>query len=528
MTKAAAPSLTAAQPTAIGGTGSIPTTAAHEFSMDGTAWSACTGETTDLAPGSYYVRVAASGTVLASDAQTVTISAFDPGREPTPAAVFTATGADTGTLTNVSAGMTYAVDGGAAVDITGTSVGLTGLAPCTITVVKPGNGTTTVDSDEQTIAVTKAAAPSLTAAQPTAIGGTGSIPTTAAHEFGTDGVNWTDCGGVLNGLAAGTYYVRVKAAGTALASDTQRIVITAFTPEPEPDPDPEPPAVYTVTAVNGMADRATAEAGETVTVTADHAPAGKSFRNWTGSEGVVFADAYAAETSFVMPAHDVTVTANFRSAGEPHFDRSAEPRYDEVDPSKGGSLDNFKRTGTYMPGMFSDVYEDAWYAENVRAAVEFSLMLGLDDGTFGVGEDLKVSEALALACRLHNICYGGSGVFDQTQDDRWYDVYFDYAGLYGFLPEGLDPEQPVTRAQFAALVSAALPDEALAPVNDVTEIPDMAPGDPGYAAVLRLYRAGILTGMNAQGDFCPDAPITREQIAAVVTRVADPSLRKTP
>lgn len=51
--------------------------------------------------------------------------------------------------------------------------------------------------------------------------------------------------------------------------------------------------------------------GETVTVTALK-PQGKKFTGWTAEEDdVVFADATAETTTFVMPAHDVNITANF-------------------------------------------------------------------------------------------------------------------------------------------------------------------------------------------------------------------------
>lgn len=207
--------------------------------------------------------------------------------------------------------------------------------------------------------------------------------------------------------------------------------------------------------------------------------------------------------------------------------RDAETRFDAVDPAKGGSMDNFKASETYADGRFTDVSPDDWFAENVRAAVNYGLLLGRGDGVFGVGEKLKVSEAMAIACRLHNVYYGGSGVFDQTKDSVWYQVYADYAACCGFAPKGLDPEQPITRGQFTVIVSAALPDEALAPINDVTALPDVASDDPACAAILRLYNADILTGVDDKGTFLPDALITREQIAAVVTRAADPGLRKT-
>ncbi len=50
---------------------------------------------------------------------------------------------------------------------------------------------------------------------------------------------------------------------------------------------------------------------------------------------------------------------------------------------------------------------------------------------------------------------------------------------------------------------------------------------PRLPAILRLYNAGILTGVDDEGTFVPDALISREQIAAVVTRAADVSLGET-
>ena len=205
----------------------------------------------------------------------------------------------------------------------------------------------------------------------------------------------------------------------------------------------------------------------------------------------------------------------------------AETRFDEVEPSKGGSMTHFKSEGRYAEAMFRDVDADAWYEESIRACVEFGLMLGRGDGSFGVGASLKVSEALAIAARLHNLYYGGSGVFDQTKDAVWYQVYEDYAVRYGFLQKGrYDMTAPITRRQFAAIISAALPDEALEPINEVWTLPDVPQSDMDFAALLRLYRAGILNGVDDRGSFLPDAEITREQVAAIISRVADPALRK--
>ena len=67
------------------------------------------------------------------------------------------------------------------------------------------------------------------------------------------------------------------------------------------------PTTYTATVENGTGDGDYAS-GATITVTADTIP-GKLFREWTTSDGVIFADSKNATTTFTMPDKDVTVTA---------------------------------------------------------------------------------------------------------------------------------------------------------------------------------------------------------------------------
>ena len=174
-----------------------------------------------------FTKIKVSGTPTAAANITLTAPTAKT-KEATPTAVFTANGIDSGKLTGIAAGMKYRINGGAWVDITATEANLTGLSACTITIMKSGNGTTTLDSDEQTITVTKAAKPALTPTLLTLTGGKGSIPTTAMHEFSTDGAAWTPCTGATENLDTGKYYVRVKANGTQLASETQEIDIFLY------------------------------------------------------------------------------------------------------------------------------------------------------------------------------------------------------------------------------------------------------------------------------------------------------------
>ena len=174
-----------------------------------------------------FTKIKVSGTPTAEANITLTAPTAKT-KEATPTAVFTANGTDSGKLTGIAAGMKYRIGGGAWVDITATEANLTGLSACTITIMKSGNGTTTLDSDEQTIAVTKAAKPALKPTLLTLAGGKGSIPTGTAHEFSTDGTAWTPCTGATENLDTGKYYVRVKANGTQLASETQEIDIFLY------------------------------------------------------------------------------------------------------------------------------------------------------------------------------------------------------------------------------------------------------------------------------------------------------------
>ena len=67
---------------------------------------------------------------------------------------------------------------------------------------------------------------------------------------------------------------------------------------------------YKIVVVNGKADKEKATAGETVTLTANAAPAGKVFDKWTG--GATFEDATSPTTTFVMPAKAVTPKALYK------------------------------------------------------------------------------------------------------------------------------------------------------------------------------------------------------------------------
>ena len=97
-------------------------------------------------------------------------------------------------------------------------------------------------------------------------------------------------------------------------------------PEPEPEPNPEPqpePTTYTVTVIGGTIDGKTsvsAKEKDTLTVVLDQndIPDGMTFDMWSISSSKLSGDInvdYRAEAmTFKMPAEDVTIRAQYRSA----------------------------------------------------------------------------------------------------------------------------------------------------------------------------------------------------------------------
>ena len=76
------------------------------------------------------------------------------------------------------------------------------------------------------------------------------------------------------------------------------------------------------------------------------------------------------------------------------------------------------------------------------------------------------------------------------------------------------------RGQEVEQITRSLPAEELTPINQVEMIPDTAD-----QAALTLYRAGILTGVDASGAFAGNRGLTRAELAVVLARIVDPSRR---
>lgn len=190
------------------------------------------------------------------------------------------------------------------------------------------------------------------------------------------------------------------------------------------------------------------------------------------------------------------------------------------------SFDNFAGQNTYVAGQFKDVPANAWYAESVKTVYEMGIIKGTSENTFSPAGSITIAETIALACRLHSIYYTGSASFEQT--NPWYQVYADYAVKNGIIRDGnINATAKATRSDFAAILAIALPESAYPAINNITTIPDVSKDITYYSdEIFELYNAGVLTGGDKYGTYGKDKNIERSAAAAIIARIASPSLRK--
>ena len=199
--------------------------------------------------------------------------------------------------------------------------------------------------------------------------------------------------------------------------------------------------------------------------------------------------------------------------------------------SAAAGFDGFSKQKTYTDGIFTDIAQGDWFYDNVRAIYEYGLMIGTTESRFSPHSSVTVAEAVTISARLHKLYYFGNDSF--AASSPWYQTYADYAYWasllypnYSDYQEALASGAAINRNNFIFLLSQAMPEAVLKPINEVEfgSIIDLW-SYLSYDHIYQFYRAGILAGKNSHETFFPTATLSRSEAAAIVTRILDPSLR---
>lgn len=433
------PAVTLTPPASIGGTGLLTgLTTAMEWRTDSSAlWSAVTAsEAQDgmvLAPPFRgWLRYRETENLLPGEPLELSVDAFVPGQEPAPqAAVDYAASA----LTGLEPAAAYRINGTlCTADGSGTVPIPEAWYETAISIVKPGNGSTTVDSAAQTISLPgRCRAPEglsarLTSSSGASDGAITGLSSDRRYEYrGAESGVWipVDAGSTeIAGLTSGAYLVRCVAS-LAFASESVEITVAA------PASGSGSPS-YSITceqAAHGTvtADAASARSGRTVTLTAEP-EAGYALDFLTvvdrsGSE-LRLQDRGGGEYTFTMPASAVTVRAGF--------------------------------TERQDPASFSDVDGEDWYCDAVRYVVGKGLMTGTGPSRFSPGAALTRGMLVTILYRLEGRPAASGAAFDDVSADAWYADAVSWAAaegiVTGYAGGIFGPDDDITREQLAVIL----------------------------------------------------------------------------
>ncbi|MCL2124356.1 MAG: S-layer homology domain-containing protein [Oscillospiraceae bacterium] len=177
---------------------------------------------------------------------------------------------------------------------------------------------------------------------------------------------------------------------------------------------------------------------------------------------------------------------------------------------------------------FTDVAKSAWFYDYVLSAYNMGLINGRTATTYAPYGELSYAEAIKLAVCMYEIHTEGSVKTGNSSGSTWYLNYVLSALSYYIIDDrNYNWDAPATRAEYMEIFANALPDEALRAINTVTDgsIADVPMTHPQAAAIYKLYRAGILNGVDSDNNCSPASNIMRSEVAVVIIRMMDESTR---
>ena len=109
---------------------------------------------------------------------------------------------------------------------------------------------------------------------------------------------------------------------------------------------------------------------------------------------------------------------------------------------------------------FSDVAEDAWYAEAVNVLASMGILKGTGGGKFDPLRTITRAEFTTIAMRFANLDVTGENIFTDVAEDAWYYDYIigsiKYGWINGYGDGTFRPENTITRAEVTIITNRML------------------------------------------------------------------------
>ena len=286
--------------------------------------------------------------------------------------------------------------------------------------------------------------------------------------------------------------------------------------EPEPDPEPFTITIVPVTHGEVTADKTTAAAGETVTLTVDpdsgYRLADLTVKDGSGTE-LELEYIGNGKYTFEMPESAVTVDADFTriTSVRPPVDEPDEP--EEPEEPEDPHL------------QFIDVTDSDWFYDAVYYAYTNGLMDGVSTTQFAPNSNLTRGMVVTILYRLEDgPRVTGSSGFSDVASGAWYADPVTWAAANGIVNGVSDtefaPNTDITREQLAAILFryAEYKGYDVSGRDSLTSYTDRG-SISAYAldAMQWAVDEGLITGMTAT-TIDPQGTATRAQCATMLMR----------
>lgn len=185
--------------------------------------------------------------------------------------------------------------------------------------------------------------------------------------------------------------------------------------------------------------------------------------------------------------------------------------------------------------LFADVPVDHWAFGDIEKLYASGITTGCNSSPLMFCPRYALTRdqlAVFLERGVHDgnfVPLPASGIFADVPLGHWAADWIEQCYRDGITegcstnPLSFCPDRQVTRAEMAILLLRAKYDRSYSPPVSTGLFADVAPGYWAADWIEQLYREGITTGCSAGPlMFCPDDPVTREEMAAFLVRTFNP------
>lgn len=178
---------------------------------------------------------------------------------------------------------------------------------------------------------------------------------------------------------------------------------------------------------------------------------------------------------------------------------------------------------------FSDVAENAWYAEGAAESVRMGLITGTSKTAFSPEIPTTRAMFVTMLARFQSFIDGttridGDTSFSDMKGETWWSAAARWAadaGIVKGLPDGsFAPDRPITRQEMAAMLTryAAYLGFELSPEGDLSEYPDSDKVSSWAEGAMKLaVGSGLIRG--SAGKLLPQSDAARAQTVTVFLRL---------